>query len=201
VAASADDAERAAIAAERSTIEARYAERERECAQRFVVTSCVDEAKRERRLGLDALKARQLALDEARRRARTAERSAELAAKAAEDAKRERAVPVPAASAPRPEGMPRAATPGDSAASTGKRLVLPPDHRRAASAAAAQPSAGLSPEARQANEARNRAAFEARQRHAAEHREEALDNAARRMTEKPPARSLPVPPPASAASS
>jgi hypothetical protein len=97
--------------------------------------------------------------------------------------------------------MPRAATPGDSAASTGKRLVLPPDHRRAASAAAAQPSAGLSPEARQANEARNRAAFEARQRHAAEHREEALDNAARRMTEKPPARSLPVPPPASAASS
>ncbi len=121
-AASADDAERASIAAERASIEARYAERERECVQRFVVTSCVDEAKRERRLGLDALKARQLALDEARRRARTAERSAELAAKAAEDAKREQAVHAPAASAPRSDGMPRAARLSDSAASMSKTL-------------------------------------------------------------------------------
>ncbi len=199
-AASADDAERASIAAERASIEARYAARERECVQRFVVTSCVDEAKRERRLGLDALKARQLALDEARRRAHTAERSAELAAKAAEDAKREQAVHAPAASASRPPRMARSATPSDSAASISKRWVLPPEHRRAASAAASRPSSAESAEVRQANEARNRAAFEARQRRAAEHREEALDKATRQMSEKPPARSLPVPPPASAAS-
>src|SRR5450432_402848 len=77
-AASADDTERQRIATERAAAEARYVARERECRERFVVTSCVDDAKRERRQVLDALKARQLRLDEAKRRARTDERSAEL---------------------------------------------------------------------------------------------------------------------------
>jgi hypothetical protein len=76
-----------------------------------------------------------------------------------------------------------------------------PDRRRAAAGASApKPSPGESAEARRANEARNRAVFEARQRHAAEHRDEVLNNTARRMNDKPPARSLPIPPPASAAS-
>ena len=88
-AAGADDAERHRIAEERAAIEARYVARERECRDRFVVTSCVDDAKAERRHALDALRARQLKLDEEQRRARTAERSAELAAKAADDARRE----------------------------------------------------------------------------------------------------------------
>ena len=109
----ADDAERAAIAAERAAIDARFAARERECLQRFVVTSCVDDAKRERRIGLDGLKARQLALDEARRRARTDERSAEIAAKAAEDAKRQRATPPAPASSASARG--RGAASGDAA--------------------------------------------------------------------------------------
>ncbi len=85
-----EDNERARIAAERAALNARFAERDRECRARFVVTSCVDDAKRERRLGLDGLKARQLKLDEAKRRARTEERRAELAAKAADDARHER---------------------------------------------------------------------------------------------------------------
>ena len=196
----ADDAERASIAAERAAIDARYAARERECLQRFVVTSCVDDAKRERRIGLDALKARQLALDEARRRARTAERSAEIAAKAAEDAKRERTARPAAASAPASRlDVPHARAPND-AASAGKRPTGSRGQGRPASAAAAKASQGESAEARQANEARNRAAFESRQREAAVHRDEVLDNATRRMTEKPPAPSLPVPSPSSAAS-
>jgi colicin import membrane protein len=196
----ADDAERASIAAERAAIDARYAARERECLQRFVVTSCVDDAKRERRIGLDALKARQLALDEARRRARTAERSAEIAAKAADDAKRERTARPAAASAPASRlDVPHAVAPND-AASAGKRPTGSRGHGRPAGAAAAKASQGESAEARQANEARNRAAFESRQREAAAHRDEVLDNTTRRMTEKPPAHSLPVPSPTSAAS-
>ena len=45
----ADSGERARIASERAEVEQRYAERERACGERFVVTSCVDDAKRERR--------------------------------------------------------------------------------------------------------------------------------------------------------
>ena len=101
-AAAADDAERHRIAEERAAIEARYAVRTRECRDRFIVTSCVDDAKVERRRGLDALRTRQLALDEEKRRARTAERSAELAAKAADDARREQERAARAASAPAP---------------------------------------------------------------------------------------------------
>ena len=56
--AAADDAERHRIAEERAAIEARYAARTRECRDRFIVTSCVDDAKVERRRGLDALRAR-----------------------------------------------------------------------------------------------------------------------------------------------
>ena len=109
-AASADDTERQHIATERAAAEARYAARERECRERFVVTSCVDDAKRERRQEVDALKARQLRVDEAKRRARTDERRAELAAKAAEDAQREQERAARAASAPaagaRRDGLP-----------------------------------------------------------------------------------------------
>ncbi|MBV9891279.1 MAG: hypothetical protein JO090_10400, partial [Rhizobacter sp.] len=78
----AEDGERARIAGERAEVERRYAERERECSNRFVVTSCVDEAKVERRKSLDALRARELRLDEETRRARADARRAELAAKA-----------------------------------------------------------------------------------------------------------------------
>ena len=43
-AAESDDAERHRIAEERAAIEARYAARTRECRDRFIVTSCVDDA-------------------------------------------------------------------------------------------------------------------------------------------------------------
>ena len=196
----ADDAERAAIAAERAAIDARFAARERECLQRFVVTSCVDDAKRERRIGLDSLKARQLALDEARRRARTDERSAEIAAKAAEDANRQRATtPAPASSPSAPDAAPQAATPNAVPASAAKKASAPRQQSRPASASAAKTSRSESAEERAANEAHNRAAYESRQREAAAHRAEVLENTHRRLTEKPPARSLPVPSPASAA--
>jgi colicin import membrane protein len=135
-AANADDAERAQIAAERAALDARYHSAERECREHFVVTSCVDDAKRERRRGLDALKSRQLVLDEARRRARTAERSAELAAKAADDAGRERAARSgsASASAARHDGATHAAPAHDAAASAVAKPEVP--HARHGTSAA-----------------------------------------------------------------
>ncbi|MEO8835532.1 MAG: hypothetical protein ABI364_02210, partial [Caldimonas sp.] len=55
-----EQSEQLRIATERAQVDVRFAARERECRERFVVTSCVDDAKHERRQALDALKARQL---------------------------------------------------------------------------------------------------------------------------------------------
>jgi colicin import membrane protein len=195
-----EDNERERIVSERSQIEARFAARERECRGRFIVTSCVDDAKRERRLGLDDLKARQLRLDEAKRRERTAERRAELAAKAGEDAKREqeRAARAASASAPaaRQDGLPASLEPRhEGAAPSGiPRIGVLRDHR-GSGAAGAGPKSGQSEtvDERQAREARSRAAFEERQREAAEHRQAVLDKAAQRIKQRRPAASLSVP--------
>ena len=75
-AAAADDsrAERDRIAREREEVKLRYAEREGECRQRFVVTACVDAARTERREALDHLDEQQRVLDEAQRKRRAAER-------------------------------------------------------------------------------------------------------------------------------
>ena len=45
--------ERERIAAERAAANARFSERERLCEERFVVTSCVDAARRERQGGCE----------------------------------------------------------------------------------------------------------------------------------------------------
>ena len=192
-AATADDAERHRIAEERAAIEARHAARERECRERFVVTSCIDDAKVERRHGLDALRARQLKLDEERRRARTAERSAELAAKAADEARREQERAARAASAPAPREPrplePRHKTPASGAASSAA-------HDRPGAPVGGlgkKPGASETAEQRRAREERHRASFETRQQQAEEHRREALEKAAQRQKARPPAAPLPVP--------
>jgi hypothetical protein len=48
---------------------------------------------------------------------------------------------------------------------------------------------------RAAKEGRSRATFEARKQHAAEHREEVVDKAAKRLQQHPPAPALPMPAP------
>ena len=195
----ADDEERGRIAAERAEIESRYSARERECRDRFVVTSCVDDARRERRRGLDALRARQIQLDEARRRERAAERSAELAAKAAEDAQRDREREARAAAQarrepPRPlEPRRNAPAAGDAASQAARRGsgVDRPAAKSGPHAAKAAPAESAA--ARREREERSRTSYEARQRHAAEHRTEVNDKAAQREKEHPPAAHLPVP--------
>jgi hypothetical protein len=192
----AEESERSRIARERTEIEARYAERERACRERFVVTSCVEDAKRERRRGLDALRARQLQLDEAARRDRAAARNAEIAAKAAEDAREEQeraaraaAAPASAAATPARSREPRRTAtddgrqPGerhDPPAPATKRLRIEPTQRGTA-------------EERREREERSRARYEARQRQAAEHRREVTEKTAKRLQDHPPAAPLPVP--------
>jgi hypothetical protein len=202
----------ARIAAERAAVNARYAEQERECRTRFIVASCIDDAKRARRQDLDMLRARQIVVDETRRRERAEARRTELADKAAEDAKRDAERAARAASAPA------------SGASQALRGPLVPIGRArapavAASGSAAAPASGAaarshspgqelglgnhapkSASERASDEERSRAAFEEKQRQAAEHREEAATQSIRRMSTKNPSPSLPAPSAASAAS-
>nr|HET7858960.1 hypothetical protein [Caldimonas sp.] len=187
----ADGDERARIASERTEVEKRYAERERECRERFVVTSCVDDAKRERRKSLDALRARELKLDEDTRRARTEARRAELAAKAAEDARRDQER-ARAASAPPRTGRPFEAHP---AASNAARSEHAPRDRplSAAERLGIHPTQRGSEAERREREAASRASYEARQRQAAEHRREVEERNAKRLQEHPASPSLPTP--------
>jgi hypothetical protein len=197
--AAADEGERAAIAHERAAIEARYAERERECGERFIVTSCVDDAKRERRRGLDELRARQLKLDEKERHERTAKRSAELASKAADDARRDReraARAASSASSPRAEApkklelRPEDAAGSDRPPHEARDHPLPPGERLGI-----EPTRRAGDAERHAREEASRAAYEARQREAEEHRREVMEKAAKRSG-KPVA---PLPDPGSSA--
>ena len=187
----ADDGERARIASERAEVERRYAERERECSKRFIVTSCVDDAKVERRKSLDALRARELQLDEATRRARADARRAELAAKAAEDVRRDQERASAASAPPRsgkPFESPRHASeaapsdggPHDRPLTAGEQLGIHPTER------------GSEAE-RRAHEAQSRAKYDARQRQAAEHRREVEERNAKQLQEHPASPSLPTP--------
>jgi colicin import membrane protein len=87
--------EREALAAERRRIEAGFATEEAACAHRFTVNACVEDVAERRRAALAPLRGRELALDEAERRARAAERQ-----RAVQERQQAAAERVPAASAP-----------------------------------------------------------------------------------------------------
>ncbi|MEO6362308.1 MAG: hypothetical protein ABIO71_03675 [Caldimonas sp.] len=200
-----DAAERVAIARERTAAEARFVAADLACRERFAVSGCIEDARRARRGSLDALRSRQLVIDEARRKERAETRRAELAARAADDARREQERAVRAALAASAASTASAA----SSARGGKRFEGRRDageaaprspgsprqrspaggHRRAASGAASSLGTGE----RQARDARSRAAYEARHRKAAAHREQADAAAAERLRQHAPARPLPVP--------
>jgi hypothetical protein len=185
-------------------VEERFQSRQRECRERFVVTSCVDDAKGERRQALDRLRARQLVVDEARRQERAAERRLELADKAAEDARRDsareaRAAASGASAAPAPSGRPFERPRPQAARAAADAASGTHDHRSTAPTIGAKPRPPQSQATRRQLEAAHRAAYEARQAEALAHREETIDRTTRRMAQKSPASSLPVPPAASGA--
>jgi colicin import membrane protein len=195
--------ERKQIARERDAVQVEFLARERECRERFIVTSCLDKAKSDRRQALDRLRARQIVVDEQRRHERSDERKAELLEKATEDARRESARAAHAAASA------ATATASQPASEQPLRVTRPASASSAASGAREHPRAsgagvGVKPRphepqsVREQHEADSRAAFEARQAEAAAHREEAMDRASKRTGQKAAAAPLPVPGAASA---
>jgi hypothetical protein len=182
-------AERARIATARAAAEQRYVEHERECQKRFIVTSCVDEARRERSATLSALRREQNLLDDRVRQARAAERQEELRERAQTEAAR--------ASAPRPPREAASNVPFDrptQAAGAAPRAQPQPNPVLKGGAG----SLGERPRSAE-QQARSHATFDAAQREAAQHRAEVEAKSARKAAEgKKPAAPLPVPSGASA---
>jgi hypothetical protein len=166
--------ERDRIAAERAEAVARFAEAERACSHRFVVTSCVNAARKEQRATLTRLRHAELALDDAERREASAQRHRELEERAAaQDAgpREPSSAPHRAVERSAPEPNPAVARPQRSAFTAAERRTL---------------------------ERRNETQFEARARAAREHRESVNRRNAQRMNEGKAAAPLPVPSGASA---
>ena len=170
--AQADEAtERARISRERAEAQARFEQRQRECAQRFAVTPCVEEARAEHRQALLQLRRQEGVLDEAQRKQRAAARLAAIEEK--RRAERERAA------RPRAERQPAP-------------LQLRPPRQPAVSPALPASSPASDPGAL-AREQRNRARFEARQRDAQLHRAEAERRSAERASKGKAGSPLPDP--------
>jgi hypothetical protein len=172
------DAEHDRIGAARATANAKLADQERECATRFVVSSCVEAARSEHRATLAALRQQELQLDEARRSSAAAARRKAIAERVDAQAAR--------ASEARPE-----------APSVRVRQGAEPAQRveREAAPAASRPSAAERAEL----ERRNEAKFEARALAAKAHREAIEQRNAQRASKGKVAAPLPAPSAASAA--
>ena len=168
-------AERKQIQQDRAAAEARYKQAEAECQTRFAVSGCIADAQAQRRTELTELRQRELALDEAKRRAEVEDNARRVQTKQAEAAARP--VPVPqAASAPQPA----------SAASAAARRERNPVSKTADDATAA--AARVAAQQRRANEA-------------AAHRQEVEQRNAERAARGKKSTPLPVPSAASVADS
>jgi len=180
-----DTAVRERLGARRVAIEAAHATAERECAQRFFVTDCLEAARTRRREALIEIDLSEATLDDAERSRRAGVRQKRIDEKRARqeaDQRNRAAVPLLP-----PEAASAAVRPG-------VRLVpslapvpaspLPAADVRESPADAAQ---------RRRDEPRARAAYEARQKEAIERREELQ----RRQQGKPKAAPLPPVVPAS----
>jgi colicin import membrane protein len=170
-------AERQRIDSERAQVDAAYAQRERECRERFVVTSCLEDAQRDRRLALERLRQQQAILDEAQRKQRAAQRMDDIRNKVSgQDAShREAVVRDRRQQKQRSEVLartsPAGAVPGASAAPAAPAASAPRD-----------------------DSAQRIAGYEKRQAQAREHREVVERRQAERATQgKRPAKPLPVP--------
>jgi hypothetical protein len=170
-------AERQKIKVERAAANAQLKKAEAECRQRFVVSSCINEAQAQHREAMTALRMRELALDEAKRKAEAEENERRLEAKRAEVASRPPPVPR-AASAPKISGAASAASSPQAGDRGRKRSKTGDDAAEAAARVAAQ---------------QRRAA------EAAAHRQEVEQRNAERMARNKKSTPLPVPSAASVA--
>ena len=176
------DPEHDRIAAERAAANAKLAAQERECATRFVVAGCVEDARTEHRAALARLRQQQLQIDEARRREAAAARRKAIAERV--EAQQARASEAP------PEA-PRVRV---------RRAPEPSPVTRPPETALPRPIAGGASGAnRAAIERHNEAKFEARARAAQAHHEEVARRNAQREAQGKVAAPLPAASGASAA--
>ena len=169
-----DQVERERIKSERAQVEAAFARRERACREHFVVTSCLDDARRDRREAMERLRQQQQVLDEAQRKQRAAQRMDDIRAKVAEEDAKRREATTHERRPDKPLADPSA---------------LPAPASQAARAASAESAHRTT-----ASEARQRiAAQEQRLEEARRHREDVDRQNAERAKGKPPAQPLPVP--------
>ena len=176
------DTENERIAHERAAANAKLAEQQRECATRFIVATCVEDARTEHRATLARLRQRELQFDEAKRRATAEARRKAIAEKAeAQQARASDAAPeaprVRVRRAPQPAPVPASRTP--------ERL------------APRLPGSGSGAD-RAATERRNEQKFEAMQRDAQAHRQAVERRNAQRAAKGKVAAPLPIPEGASA---
>lgn len=161
------DARLAAVAAARADIEARYAEREAVCYDKFFVNHCLDEAKERRRVALVAQRNIEIEAERFKRRLKVEERDREIAAAEAEYKAEE------ARLAAEPPPPPRETT------------ALPPPKPSPAASRMARRKAEAKEEAARAPEeaaraAANAAAFEERKRKAEQRQKEVAQRVAER---------------------
>ncbi|WP_428418977.1 hypothetical protein [Methylibium sp.] len=168
-----DTALRERLSTERRQVERDYAAQERECAQRFLVTACVDAAKVQRRDALKRLSTREAALDDAERTRRAAARQQHI------DAKLDRQV------RDREERASAPLIPFEAASAA----IRTPARTTARAPASIPP---IDEAQRRADEQRSRTEYETRQRQVeARQRAAAQRQAQRAGSRKPPAAPLP----------
>ena len=98
-----DKARRDQLNADRAAAQARYEQTVSECERGFAVTSCVNQAKAERRTALDRASREQAALDDAQRKRRAEDRRQRIAQKQAQQGAAARSA---ASAPPRPAPTP-----------------------------------------------------------------------------------------------
>lgn len=171
---------RAQLAQERRQIAAAHLERERRCAEQFVVTACLETSRAQQREALAALEARESALDDAERRQRAIERQARIDAKVARQA----------ASASAPDREPVPLMPARAAARASAVSPAPPSES-AGSQPAPSRAPRVSPEEVKLREAESRARFDAREKEAQQRQRAAAERQRERdLSGKPVAPAL-----------
>ena len=173
-------AEHERIARERAEVEATYSKQEAACLEGFVVTPCLEAARKAQRDGLARLRRQEVLLDEEQRKARAAQRMQSIRSNQEAQSARPTAPTPPGAAA------------GSRAASETERAPNPPsnamEERRAAAAEREREA-----QVRRGQEAANVERYEQRQREAEAHRREIEARNAKRDASGKKSAPLPVP--------
>lgn len=192
-----DRAERERIDAERKALDARFAERKKECNAKFAVNDCVEQATREKNAAMAELRRQERVLNAAERKRRAAERLKAQEERNSPERQREEEERRARAQQDQRDREARAAGKAQKwAAQQAERASAPRRAKAFPGPSGPQgepraPGAAKGPTVTPDAAAKNRAAYEERLREAEAHRKEVQERVAKRA--KPAASALPVP--------